>query len=108
MVREIIACVESLTHCLHIQNITVQISGLTSKLQTVNNLSSSVKSISGISHDLSEVELIQGCRLGIDTHADSSCAGRHVRPLEFISGKKFSVTPFHDSYAPKSDVGMIN
>ena len=49
-----------------------------------------------------------GCKLGIDTHADSSCAGRHVRPLEFISGKKYSVTPFHDSYARKTDVGMIN
>ena len=31
-----------------------------------------------------------------------------MRPLEFISGKKYSVTPFHESYAPTTDVGMIN
>ena len=32
--------------------------------------------------------------LGIDTHADSSCAGKHVRILEYIDGKTFSVKPF--------------
>ena len=51
---------------------------------------------------------MNGYRLGIDTHADSSCARKHVRPLKFISGKKYSITPLHESYAPKIDVGMIN
>ena len=40
----------------------------------------------------------EGCRLGIDTHADSSCAGQQVRILEFIDGKRYNVTPFHDLY----------
>ena len=50
----------------------------------------------------------EGCRLGIDTHADSSCAGKHVRILEFIDGKRYNVTPFHDSYRPQENIGLVN
>ena len=52
--------------------------------------------------------MISGFRLGIDTHADSSCAGKHVRILEYIEGKSFTVSPFLNSYQPKKDVQMIN
>ena len=45
-------------------------------------------------HALSEYELQQGARLGIDTHADTSCAGKHVRILEYVQGVRFSVAPF--------------
>ena len=41
-------------------------------------------------------------------HADSSCAGRHVRILEYINGKKYSVNPSYSSYEHKSNIGMIN
>ena len=32
--------------------------------------------------------------MGIDTHADTSCAGKHVRILEYIQGTLFNVSPF--------------
>ena len=57
---------------------------------------------------LTKLELMEGCNMGIDTHADSSCAGRHVRILEYIEGKEYSVTPFHNDYKPISNVKMIN
>ena len=52
--------------------------------------------------------MISGCRIGIGTHADSSCAGKHVRILEYIDGKTYTVSPFLSSYQPTSDVSMIN
>jgi len=51
---------------------------------------------------------MEGCRIGIDTHADSSCAGRHVRILEYIDGKEYSVIPFHNDYKPMQNIKMIN
>ena len=45
-------------------------------------------------HSLSNTELQNGARLGIDTHADTSCAGKHVRILEYVQGTKFTVAPF--------------
>ena len=57
---------------------------------------------------LSEYELQEGCRVGIDSHADTSCAGRHVRILERIDGRSFSVSPFNDKYKPLEDIKMIN
>ena len=67
-----------------------------------------IKSVSGENHNLTQYELTHGFRLGIDTHADTSCAGRPVRIMEYVGGKKYSVAPFHGSYEPKTDVGMIN
>ena len=77
-------------------------------IDNISKIPSDTKIICGFKNNLMEYEQKAGFRLGIDTHADSSCAGRHVRPLEYIHGKTFSVTPFHDSYKPKKDIGMIN
>ena len=85
-----------------------RISSLYSKLSSTTGGPVHVKSIGSTTHNLTLIELTDGCRLGIDTHADSSCAGKHVRILEYISGKTYSVSPFHDSYSPKTDVGIIN
>ena len=35
---------------------------------------------------LSSEELTAGCRLGLDSHADVSCAGKHARVLETFHG----------------------
>ena len=32
--------------------------------------------------------------MGIDTHADSSCAGKHVMIFEHIQGTLFNISPF--------------
>ena len=57
------------------------------------NKSSSNKVIPLV-HELSEYKLQQGARLRIDTHADTSCAGKHVKILEYVQGTRFSVAPF--------------
>ena len=47
-------------------------------------------------------------RLGSDSHADISCAGKHARILEYIHGQTCTVHPFHDSYEPKKDINICN
>ena len=76
----------------------------------VNNISdkSTIKSISNNQPKLSHDEILNGFKLGIDTHADSSCAGKHVRILEYIDGKTYTVSPFLSSYQPTSNISMIN
>ena len=64
--------------------------------------------IQSAASDLLKKEMLEGCRMGIDTHADSSCAGKHMRIIEFIDGKKYKVTPFHEDYESKDNIGMIN
>jgi hypothetical protein len=32
----------------------------------------------------------EGCKLGIDTYADTSCAGKHAHVIEFIEGKEIT------------------
>ena len=50
--------------------------------------------------ELTEAEKENGCRLGLDTHADISCAGKHARILSYHEGQICEVQPFHDSYKP--------
>ena len=57
---------------------------------------------------LSESELNNGCRLGLDSHTDTSCAGKHVRVLEYVHGRECIVQPFNDSYSPIDKVNIIN
>ena len=66
------------------------------------------KKLSNCSLSLSKYELSVGCKVGIDSHADTSCAGKHVRILERIDGKSYSVSPFNDQYKPLENVKMIN
>ena len=46
--------------------------------------------------------------LGIDSHADVSCAGKDARILSHISGRKCEVKGFHDSYGSITDVRYVN
>ena len=46
--------------------------------------------------------------LGLDTHADISCAGKDAHILARIEGKTCSVHPFNDSYEPMSGVNIVN
>lgn len=86
----------------------LKISPIRSYLQSTPGSNLTINSVGRNEPNLSEEEIKQGCMLGIDSHADSSCAGRHVRIMEFIGGKKFCVSPFLDTYEPKTDVTLIN
>lgn len=52
---------------------------------------------------LSQQEFEQGCKLGIDSYADTSCAGKHSHVLEFNEGLTVSATGFAGSETMKID-----
>ena len=57
---------------------------------------------------LSEYELSQGCQIELDSHADTSCTGRHVRILEHTDGKIYLVSLFNEKYQPIDNVKMVD
>ena len=57
---------------------------------------------------LSHQELINGCRLGTDSHAEVTCYGRHARITDVHEGMTVNVSPFHDSYSPLTNVNFAD
>ena len=57
---------------------------------------------------LAKSDLLQGSRLGIDSHADISCVGKHARVIEVIEGEECTVHPFNDSMTPLKNVKTVN
>ena len=57
---------------------------------------------------LSNSEMKQGCRLGMDSHADMTCVSRHAKIMEIYHGKSCVVMPFHDSYKSMKNVQTVN
>ena len=57
---------------------------------------------------LTDEELHHGCRLGIDSHADMSCVGKHAHILERFTGKSCTVRPFNDSYKAMENISTVN
>ena len=82
-----------------------------SSLKTITIINSSnisaVRNKSKI-RPLSPEELLQGSRLGIDSHADMTCVGRHARVMERYAGKTCTVYPFNDGMAPMRNVDTVN
>ena len=61
------------------------------------------------SNGLTTEEIAARSRCGLDSHADTSCAGNHVRILETIDGRSCDVYPFNEShYDPMKKVQLIN
>ena len=57
---------------------------------------------------LTEDELLAGCHLGTDSHADMSCIGSHAAILEVYEGQLCNVMPFNDTYTPMRDIKTVN
>ena len=57
---------------------------------------------------LSDQQLSEGCRLGMDSHADMSCVGAHASILEVYEGQMCNVMPFNDSYTPMKNIRTVN
>ena len=51
---------------------------------------------------------INNARLGIDSHADISCAGKHARIMEIIEGEVCTVHAFNDFMKPLKNVQTVN
>ena len=59
-------------------------------------------------NQLSDQELHDGCKLGSDSHADVSVAGKHVKIISYVDGQLCTVHPFHDGYKPKKNIKVVN
>ena len=57
---------------------------------------------------LSEEETCLGCRLGIDSWADTCCAGRHAHVLEFVEGCTVTAHDFASSLTPITNLSIAN
>ena len=57
---------------------------------------------------LGDDKLREGCRLGIDSHADMSCIGAHATILEVHEGQLCTVMPLNDTYTPLRDIKTVN
>ena len=57
---------------------------------------------------LTEDEILQGCKLGLDSHADVHCIGRHARIVDIFEGRVCNVQPFNDSYEPMKGIKTTN
>ena len=51
---------------------------------------------------------VQYSMLGLDSHADISCAGRDAHILAQIEGRTCSVHPFNESYNAMTDINVVN
>ena len=49
-----------------------------------------------------------GCRLGLDSHADTTCVGRHAAILEVIEGQTVEAVPFAKSIGSVSNLPIVN
>ena len=57
---------------------------------------------------LSDAEHNDGCKLGIDTWADTCCAGKHAFVEEFVEGKTVTATGFTSSLGSVKNLPIAN
>ena len=57
---------------------------------------------------LSEEQQKNGCRLGLDSWADTSCSGKHAFVDEFILGKSVTATGFTSSLGSMKNLPLAN
>ena len=57
---------------------------------------------------LTQQQIEEGCRLGIDSHADMTCVGAHAKILEIYEGQLCNVQPFNDSYESMKNIRTVN
>ena len=57
---------------------------------------------------LTQYELQYGCKLGIDSWADTSCSGKHAYVLEFIEGKTVTATGFSSGLGSLNNLPIAN
>ena len=75
---------------------------------TIAHTSSSVN-IDKFKHPtLSNEEKLNGCRLGIDTWADTSCSGKHAYVESFIEGKTINASGFTSSLGTMKNLPIAN
>ena len=85
-----------------------KISSQTFNKPTIINILMSLQHKSQLITYLSKDKMLHGCKLGMDSHADISCVGKHGCVLEVIKGQTSIVRPFNDKYKPLLHVQTVN
>jgi hypothetical protein len=57
---------------------------------------------------LSAMEMQNGCKLGLDSWADTSCSGRHCHVMEFVEGKTVTAKGFANHLPSTPDLPIAN
>ena len=57
---------------------------------------------------LSATEMQNGCKLGLDSWADTSCSGRHCHVMEFVEGKTVPAKGFANHLPSTPDLPIAN
>ena len=57
---------------------------------------------------LSELEISHGCKMGFDTWADTSCAGKHAHVLEWIDGHTVTAEGFTEDLGKLENLPLAN
>ena len=90
-------------------NSSIRTSRIGSLLSVIAKTRSSCHNINNFRHPtLSQEEHRSGTRLGIDSWADTSCAGKHAYVEEFIVGKTITATGFSSALGSLADLPMAN
>ena len=74
----------------------------------IRNININITKRKSAGKPLSPEDLQLGSQLGLDSHADMSCAGRHARIIEVLQGSVCNVKPFHDSYESMQNIQTVN
>lgn len=62
----------------------------------------------GINPFLSLQEMQSGCRLGIDSHADTTCVNHHAFIQEIVEGQTVDAVPFDSSIGKLEDLPIVH
>ena len=91
--------------CLFCKEVQLHIGMITSMIGKANTKFN----ISSFRHPkLSDEDHTNGCKLGIDTWADTCCAGKHAFVEEFIVGKTVTATGFTSTLGSVPDLPVAN
>ena len=84
------------------------IKALHSVYKTMSTVASTRSKKKASTPRLSRDEMANGCRLGFNSYANTSCAGRHARVELFIEGKTVTANGFASSMAAIENLPIVN
>ena len=58
--------------------------------------------------ELSEFDMRRGCRLGVDSHSDTTVVGKHAKITAIIEGQTVEAFPFAKSFGSIKDLPIVN
>ena len=61
-----------------------------------------------INQALSETELLKGTKMGMDSHADTTCVNKHAYIESIVEGMTVDAVPFDESIGRLSDLPIVN